>query len=71
MMNEMKQEVFISTRFLEDAIFKRLKNCNGETINCFFGKLILPNFYKISMDKNAKLKIRLWIYYDLHNYFSQ
>lgn len=32
-LNKMKQEDFISTRFLEDAVFKRVKNFNGETIN--------------------------------------
>ncbi|KYQ50443.1 hypothetical protein ALC60_10456, partial [Trachymyrmex zeteki] len=63
-LNEMKQEDFISTRFLEDAVFKRVKNSNGETINwlkiCwmrFLRNEPYKIFYKISMDENAEFKI--------------
>lgn len=32
-LNEMRQEDFVSTKLLEDAIFKRVKNSDGESVN--------------------------------------
>lgn len=34
-LNEMKSEEFISTKPLENATFKRLKNTDGERVNWF------------------------------------
>ncbi|EFN60835.1 hypothetical protein EAG_12164, partial [Camponotus floridanus] len=62
--NEMRQEDFVSTKLLEDAIFKRVKNSNGESINwlkiCwmrFVRNEPYKIFYKISMNENENFKV--------------
>lgn len=63
-LNEMKQEDFISTRLLEEAVYKRSKNTNGEKINwlqiCWMRFLRNGPYkilYKTTMDENAEFKI--------------
>lgn len=63
-LNEMKQEDFISTRLLEEAVYKRSKNTNGEKINwlqiCWMRFLRNEPYkilYKTTMDENAEFKI--------------
>jgi len=55
----MRQEDFVSTKLLEDAIFKRVKNSDGESINwlkiCwmrFVRNKPYKIFYKTSMNEN-------------------
>lgn len=61
---EMKQEDFVSTKLLEDAIFKRVKNSDGESVNwlriCwmrFVRNEPYKIFYKTSMNENENFKV--------------
>ena len=60
----MRQEDFVSTKLLEDAIFKRVKNSDGESINwlkiCwmrFVRNEPYKIFYKTSMNENENFKV--------------
>lgn len=63
-LNEMRQEDFVSTKLLEDAIFKRVKNSDGESVNwlriCwmrFVRNEPYKIFYKTSMNENENFKV--------------
>jgi len=60
----MRQEDFVSTKLLEDAMFKRVKNSDGESINwlkiCwmrFVKNKPYKIFYKTSMNENENFKV--------------
>jgi len=60
----MRQEDFVSTKLLEDAMFKRVKNSDGESINwlkiCwmrFVRNKPYKIFYKTSMNENENFKV--------------
>lgn len=60
----MRQENFVSMKLLEDAIFKRIKNSDGESVNwlriCwmrFVRNKPYKIFYKTSMNENENFKV--------------
>jgi hypothetical protein len=62
--HQMEREVTYSTKPLEDAVSKRLKNSEGETVNWlniqwmrFLKNAPYKMFYKTSMEPNAKFCI--------------
>ncbi|KAI4482021.1 hypothetical protein M0804_009040 [Polistes exclamans] len=62
--NEIRQEDFVPTKLLEDAIFKRVKNSDGELVNwlriCwmrFVRNEPYKIFHKTSMNENENFKV--------------